>query len=93
MSLGSSLDQDTSALPGGNKIISRQLFQSQHWRQIVGVQLPDDATLSQLVDKFFASVDWFMMVGSPRHNFSPIVGTDETRYLKNRYSESDIASC
>lgn len=62
MSLDSSLSQDTSALPGGNKILSWESLGRRHWRQIVGLQLPDDATLGQLVDKFFLSVDWFMMV-------------------------------
>ncbi|KAJ6788038.1 hypothetical protein PWT90_09790 [Aphanocladium album] len=61
MSLGSALGQDTSALPGGNKILNWESLGRRHWRQIVGLQLPDDAILSQFVDKFFASVDWFMM--------------------------------
>ncbi|KAM3565281.1 hypothetical protein ARSEF4850_001463 [Beauveria asiatica] len=62
MSLDSSPSQDTSALPGGNKILDWQPPRRRHWRQIVGLELPDDATLSQFVDKFFVSVDWFMML-------------------------------
>ncbi|KAM3460709.1 hypothetical protein BB8028_0002g15170 [Beauveria bassiana] len=62
MSLDSSPSQDTSALPGGNKILDWQPPRRRHWRQIVGLQLPNDATLSQFVDKFFVSVDWFMML-------------------------------
>ncbi|TQV98545.1 C6 transcription factor [Cordyceps javanica] len=53
---------DTSALPGGNKILNFESLGRRHWRQIVGLQLPDNATLDQLVDKFFLSVDWFMMM-------------------------------
>ncbi len=62
MSLNSPLNQDTSALPGGNKLLNWESLGRRHWRQIVGLQLPDDATLGQFVDKFFVSVDWFMMV-------------------------------
>lgn len=66
MSLGSAVGQDTSALPGGNKILNWNSLGRQHWRQIVGLQLPDDAILGQFVDKFFISVDWFMMVCAPK---------------------------
>ncbi|KAJ3482461.1 hypothetical protein NLG97_g7566 [Lecanicillium saksenae] len=62
MSLGSALGQDTSALPGGNKILNWESLGRRHWRQIVGLQLPDDTILTQFVDKYFASVDWFMMM-------------------------------
>lgn len=62
MSLESSFHEDTSALPGGNKIIGSPTSGRRHWRKIVEMQLPDDATLTRFVDKFFVSVDWFMMV-------------------------------
>lgn len=64
MSLGASLNQDTSAIPGGNKTIAWDALGRRHWRQIVKTPLPDDATLEGYVDKFFTSVDWFMMVSS-----------------------------
>ncbi len=68
MSLDPGPGQDTSALPGGNKIIDPTTSGRRHWRQIVGMQLPDDSTLTSLVDKFFVSVDWFMMVRLPKQD-------------------------
>lgn len=62
MSLDSDVAQDTSALPGGHKLIEFESFGRRSWRKIVGIEMPDDATLAGLVDRFFDSVDWFIMV-------------------------------
>lgn len=62
MNLGIEYGQDTSALPGGRKIIQDEAFGSPNWRALIAVQMPDDATLIEYVDSFFTSVDWFMMV-------------------------------
>lgn len=53
---------DTSALPGGNKLVERTLASMMPWRRLVGVELPADDDLNELVGTFFLSVDWFMMV-------------------------------
>ncbi|KAF4952515.1 hypothetical protein FGADI_6750 [Fusarium gaditjirri] len=58
------LQHDTSSLPGGTKLPSANhpLTGPKHWRNVVGVELPADHILEQLVDSFFLSVNWFMMV-------------------------------
>lgn len=52
---------DTSALPGGHKVIDAGA-ERRSWRQIIGFDMPETSRLHELVDKFFVSVDWFMMV-------------------------------
>lgn len=52
---------DSSALPGGHKTVHAQLLRGRHWRQIVEWELPPDDVLETFVDRFFVSVDWFMM--------------------------------
>ncbi|KAI1009767.1 hypothetical protein LB504_002940 [Fusarium proliferatum] len=62
---GSSQDlrHDTSSLPGGTKLLeANTTLPAKHWRNVVGVELPADHILEQLVDSFFSSVNWFMMV-------------------------------
>ncbi|CVL08679.1 uncharacterized protein FMAN_06874 [Fusarium mangiferae] len=62
---GSSQDlrHDTSSLPGGTKLLeANTTLPAKHWRNVVGVELPTDDILEQLVDSFFSSVNWFMMV-------------------------------
>ncbi|KAK2129131.1 fungal-specific transcription factor domain-containing protein [Fusarium oxysporum II5] len=58
------LRHDTSSLPGGTKLPNADITLSgpKYWRNIVGVELPADHILEQLVDSFFSSVNWFMMV-------------------------------
>ncbi|KAF9775220.1 hypothetical protein IL306_006694 [Fusarium sp. DS 682] len=58
------LVHDTSSLPGGKKLIddNATLSGPRHWRNLAGVELPTEDTLEQLVDSFFSSVNWFMMV-------------------------------
>ncbi|KAF5627123.1 transcriptional regulatory [Fusarium sp. NRRL 52700] len=62
---GSSQDlrHDTSSLPGGTKLLeANTTLPAKHWRNVVGVELPADHILEHLVDSFFSSVNWFMMV-------------------------------
>lgn len=62
---GSSQDlrHDTSSLPGGTKLLeANTTLPAKHWRNVVGVELPTDNILEQLVDSIFSSVNWFMMV-------------------------------
>lgn len=58
------VEYDTSALPGGK--LSPFSFSSRQipWRDIAGLSLPSKQSLDHLVDTFFSSVDWFMMVNS-----------------------------
>ncbi|KAL6886745.1 fungal-specific transcription factor domain-containing protein [Trichoderma evansii] len=56
------LEHDTSALPGGAKPINPDLPVPGSWRDLVGVELPPDDVLDNIVRSFFLSVDWFMMV-------------------------------
>lgn len=58
------MGHDTSALPGGHKITHSQHIRGRHWRQIVEWQLPPDDVLETFVNRFFVSVDWFMMASS-----------------------------
>ncbi|OAA40237.1 Transcription factor [Cordyceps fumosorosea ARSEF 2679] len=88
MSLGSSLHQDTSALPGGNKLIGPERLGRPHWRQIVALQLPDDLILEQFVDKFFVSVDWFIMVFHEqlfRERFAKLLGSSHVAYHEENF--------
>lgn len=56
------LKHDTSALPGGAKPMDPNYSVSGSWRDIVGVELPSENVLDDIVKTFFLSVDWFMMV-------------------------------
>ncbi|KAF9768209.1 hypothetical protein IL306_014515 [Fusarium sp. DS 682] len=57
------LRHDTSSLPGGTKLLeANTTLPAKHWRNVVGVELPADHILEDLVDSFFSSVNWFMMV-------------------------------
>ncbi|KAF5564848.1 transcriptional regulatory [Fusarium napiforme] len=57
------LRHDTSSLPGGTKLLeANTTLPHKHWRNVVGVELPADHILEDLVDSFFSSVNWFMMV-------------------------------
>ncbi|KAG5746342.1 hypothetical protein H9Q70_010962 [Fusarium xylarioides] len=57
------LRHDTSSLPGGTKLLeANTTLPAKHWRNVVGVELPADDILEQLVDSFFSLVNWFMMV-------------------------------
>ncbi|CAJ0544281.1 Ff.00g035380.m01.CDS01 [Fusarium sp. VM40] len=58
------LYHDTSSLPGGKKPtdVNTTLDGPRLWRNIPGVELPADDILEHLVDSFFSSVNWFMMV-------------------------------
>ncbi|OAA81762.1 Transcription factor [Akanthomyces lecanii RCEF 1005] len=88
MSLNSPLNQDTSALPGGNKLLNWESLGRRHWRQIVGLQLPDDATLGQFVDKFFVSVDWFMMLFEEtlfRERYSQLLESSHVVYYEENF--------
>ncbi|KAF5544671.1 hypothetical protein FMEXI_6500 [Fusarium mexicanum] len=57
------LRHDTSSLPGGTKLLeTNTTLSAKHWRNVVGVELPEDHIIEELVDSFFSSVNWFMMV-------------------------------
>ncbi|KAF4427469.1 transcriptional regulatory [Fusarium acutatum] len=57
------LRHDTSSLPGGTKLLeANTTLSAKHWRNVVGVELPAEHILEDLVDSFFSSVNWFMMV-------------------------------
>ncbi|EXM24768.1 hypothetical protein FoTM2_006236 [Fusarium oxysporum f. sp. vasinfectum] len=57
------LRHDTSSLPGGTKLPNANAtLSAKHWRNVVGVELPADHIVEHLVDSFFCSVNWFMMV-------------------------------
>ncbi|KZF26900.1 hypothetical protein L228DRAFT_243443 [Xylona heveae TC161] len=53
---------DTSALPGGKKSSIPSSPQNFPWRDAVGIPLPSKHYSDHLVDIFFSTVDWFMMV-------------------------------
>lgn len=53
---------DTSALPGGAKPTNSTLPIPGSWRDFIGVELPADDVLDDIVQRFFLCVDWFMMV-------------------------------
>lgn len=57
-----SVCSDTSALPGGKKFQDPSFLQRIPWRDAVGISLPSKNYLDHLVDTFFSTVDWFMMV-------------------------------
>lgn len=56
------LKYDTSALPGGAKPMDPNHPISGSWRDLIGVELPSDDVLDDMVRSFFLSVDWFMTV-------------------------------
>jgi hypothetical protein len=56
------LKHDTSALPGGARPLDSNHSVPGSWRDLVGVELPSDKVLDDIVRSFFLSVDWFMMV-------------------------------
>ncbi|KAF4437481.1 hypothetical protein F53441_13018 [Fusarium austroafricanum] len=84
---GSSQDllHDTSSLPGGKKLIdSNATFSGpRQWRSITGVELPSDHILEHLVDSFFLSVNWFMMVfheDAFRRRYAEMLQQKEMKY-------------
>ncbi|EGX91348.1 C6 transcription factor, putative [Cordyceps militaris CM01] len=88
MSLDSAFHQDTSALPGGNKILNWESLGRRHWRQIVGLQLPDDAVLGRLVDKYFVTVDWFLMMFEEslfRERYSRLLQSSHVAYHEENF--------
>lgn len=44
MSLDAEIRHDASALPGGHTELSGAIWVRHHWRQLVDMELPDDAT-------------------------------------------------
>lgn len=56
------LEHDTSALPGGAKPMNPDNPVPGSLRDLIGVELPPDDVLDDIVRSFFLSVDWFMMV-------------------------------
>jgi hypothetical protein len=56
---------DTSALPGGNEMDGSFSPSVKSWQDIIGLPLPPEEVLDALVDQFFRSVNWFMMVAFP----------------------------
>ncbi|KAE8378968.1 fungal-specific transcription factor domain-containing protein [Aspergillus bertholletiae] len=72
------LGYDTSALPGGKKAYSPLITNLTPWREVIGVQLPAQPVLDELVTQFFDSVDWFMMVfheGSFRQRYDKLIAS------------------
>lgn len=53
---------DTSALPGGKQIEEPVPRSSRPWQDTIGFSLPPKEVLDSLIDRFFTSVNWFMMV-------------------------------
>jgi hypothetical protein len=53
---------DTSALPGGINSVVSVATRSIPWRNLVGMPLPPQAVLDNVMTYFFDSVDWFIMV-------------------------------
>lgn len=66
MSSERELGEDTSALPGGNKITHPDTTR-RHWKQIIGIEMPENDILEELAEEFFDTVDWFMMVSLTSH--------------------------
>lgn len=56
------LKHDTSALPGGAKPMDPNHPISGSWRHLIGVELPSNDVLDDILRSFYLSVDWFMMV-------------------------------
>ncbi|KAK9435745.1 hypothetical protein VB005_10548 [Metarhizium brunneum] len=79
---------DSSALPGGHKTVHAQLLRGRHWRQIVEWELPPDDVLETFVDRFFVSVDWFMMVfheQSFRQSYARLVASQQVSYHEENF--------
>ncbi|KAH7165027.1 fungal-specific transcription factor domain-containing protein [Fusarium sp. MPI-SDFR-AT-0072] len=79
------LRHDTSSLPGGTKLVDVNATPSgpKHWRNVAGVELPADQVLEQLVDSFFSSVNWFMMVFHEyafRHRYTEMLQQRQIKY-------------
>lgn len=53
---------DTSALPGGKEMAEPVPSSAGPWQDAIGQSLPPREVLDSLVDQFFNSVNWFMMV-------------------------------
>ncbi|KAK6835684.1 hypothetical protein RU639_001983 [Aspergillus parasiticus] len=53
---------DTSALPGGKGMEGHILADARSWQDTIGISLPPREVLDALIDQFFNSVNWFMMV-------------------------------
>ncbi|KAK3179830.1 hypothetical protein K4F52_008747 [Lecanicillium sp. MT-2017a] len=88
MSLDPEIRHDTSALPGGHKELGGATWGRHHWRQLVDMELPDDATLTSLVNKFFLSVDWFMMVfhePSFRERYEALLRSEHVLYREGNF--------
>lgn len=66
MSSERELGEDTSALPGGNKITHSNAAR-RHWKQILNIEIPEIDVLEELAEEFFDTVDWFMMVSLTSH--------------------------
>jgi hypothetical protein len=84
---GSSQDlfHDTSSLPGGKKPTNTNttLEVLRLWRNIPGVELPADDILEHLVDSFFSSVNWFMMVfreDTFRQRYAEMLQQNQVKY-------------
>lgn len=90
MSSERELGEDTSALPGGNKITHSNAAR-RHWRQILGIEMPQNDILEELAEEFFATVDWFMMVSLTSHvvDESDAKLTVALRFFTSRVSNDD----
>ncbi|CEJ87377.1 hypothetical protein VHEMI04396 [[Torrubiella] hemipterigena] len=78
---------DTSALPGGHKVIDAGA-ERRSWRQIIGFEMPNNSRLHELVDKFFVSVDWFMMVFHEplfRQRYQALLESDQVAYHEENF--------
>lgn len=82
------LHHDTSALPGGRKLVDPALVGIKQWRKIAGVELPPDDVLDHFIDVFFASVDWFMMVfheDAFRRRYEDVSRREQIRYQDSTF--------
>lgn len=57
-------DYDTSALLGGKEMARPVSPSAGPWQDTIGQSLPPREVLDSLIDQFFNSVNWFMMVAS-----------------------------
>ncbi|KAK9429586.1 fungal-specific transcription factor domain-containing protein [Lipomyces doorenjongii] len=58
---------DTSALPGGKEMGGSGSASAKSWQDTIGLPLPPREVLDTLIDRFFDSVNWFMMVFHEEH--------------------------
>ncbi|KAH8704165.1 fungal-specific transcription factor domain-containing protein [Talaromyces proteolyticus] len=58
---------DTSALPGGKEMEGSVSASAQSWQDTIGLLLPPREVLDTLLDQFFNSVNWFMMIFHEEH--------------------------